>query len=110
MGSQLQIQYDELETERTKLKAVLDQLTDGVLIVDREGDVQLINPAALRMFAIRDKNAMGASLAKVVRQHQLFDLYRLSRETSESQVTSLELHAQRLLSREWQSLWKSFAG
>lgn len=96
MSSQLYIQYDELETERTKLKAVLTQLTDGVLIVDREGDVQLINPAAQRMFAIRDQDAMGASLAKVVRQHQLFDLYRLSKETGESQLTTLEVPAQRL--------------
>lgn len=96
MGSQLHIQYDELETERTKLKAVLDQLTDGVLIVNPGGDVQLINPAAQRMFSIQDKDAMGASLAKVVRQHQIVDLYRLSRETGESQVTSHELPTQRL--------------
>lgn len=96
MSSQLHIQYEELETERTKLRAVLDQLTDGVLIVDQEGDVQLINPAAQRMFAVQGNDAMGASLAKVVRQHQLFDLYWLSKKTDESQVSTLELPAQRL--------------
>lgn len=61
-----------LESERSKLSAVLEQMTDGVLIADAEGFVRLSNPAARRLFPVEQ----GASLVEVLRDHQLADLWR----------------------------------
>jgi two-component system, OmpR family, phosphate regulon sensor histidine kinase PhoR len=61
MAQHLGDQIDALTSERAKLSAVLNQMTDGVLIADPEGHVQLLNPAAERMFPLErngDYNAL----------------------------------------------------
>src|SRR5512140_849494 len=45
-------QLSALNEEHDRLSAVLDQMTDGVLIVDPEGRVVFSNPAARRLFGI----------------------------------------------------------
>jgi two-component system phosphate regulon sensor histidine kinase PhoR len=94
--TQLRFQYDALETERSKLVAVLEQLSDGVLIIDNQGMVRLINPAAQRIFGISEAEAMDQSIVKVLRQHQLIELWKQAVETGESQVIPAELPNKRL--------------
>jgi two-component system phosphate regulon sensor histidine kinase PhoR len=81
----------DLETERSKLAAVLDQMTDGVIIVDGRGRVQLINPAAEHMFSILKAEAQDQSLVQVIRHHQIVDLWRQCQARGESQATTIEL-------------------
>src|SRR3972149_4667258 len=92
MRVQLRAQYGRLDTERKKLVAVLKQLSDGVMIVDEMGKVQMVNPAAQRMFSVVEEgDALGRSLPNVVRHHQIIELWRKCQESSENQVTSLEI-------------------
>jgi two-component system phosphate regulon sensor histidine kinase PhoR len=91
LGLQFQQKLDELNEERSKLSAVLEQMTDGVLIVDNHSNVQLLNPAAERMFGISEEDALGKSLATTIRHHQLIDLWRLCRESQQDQIVSIEL-------------------
>jgi two-component system, OmpR family, phosphate regulon sensor histidine kinase PhoR len=97
LGAQLQNQIGALEAERTKLVSVLDQMTDGVLIIDAQGQVQLVNPAAQRIFGISERSALGNSIAEVIRHHQLVELWKLCQETGQSQVTSVDLTSRRML-------------
>lgn len=90
MGVQLREQFSDLDKEQGKLAAVLQQMTDGVLIVDDQGIVQLINPAAERMFSVTDSQTLGNSLASALRHHQIVDLWQQSRETGEGYVDSIE--------------------
>ncbi|OGO11570.1 MAG: hypothetical protein A2Z45_04310 [Chloroflexi bacterium RBG_19FT_COMBO_55_16] len=91
MRVQLRAQYGRLDTERKKLVAVLKQLSDGVMIVDEMGKVQMVNPAAQRMFSVKEGDALDRSLPSVVRHHQIIDLRRKCLESGENQVTSLEV-------------------
>ncbi len=43
----------ELEQQRFSLEAVIEHTADGILAIDREGIIQLLNPAAKRLFAIQ---------------------------------------------------------
>jgi two-component system phosphate regulon sensor histidine kinase PhoR len=90
MAVQIREQFSDLEKEQGKLAAVLQQMTDGVLIVDDQGIVQLINPAAERMFSVRQSHTLGNSLASALRHHQIVDLWQHSRETGEGHVESIE--------------------
>ncbi len=83
-----------LDDERARLAAVLEQMTDGVLIVDVEGRIQFANPAAETLFEAPD--AIGHTVAEVLRQHQLVEAWRRRRETGESQEESVELPARHL--------------
>lgn len=76
MAEQLGNQIDALTSERAKLSAVLNQMTDGVLIVDDSGRVQLLNPAAERLFSIQKRNVQNRSVVEVLRYHQLVELWR----------------------------------
>jgi two-component system phosphate regulon sensor histidine kinase PhoR len=97
MSSRLKTQIDELQKERGTLTAVLANMTDGILIVDQAGNVQLINLAAQRMFKVNETEALGHSLIEVVRNHQVAGLWRKSQVTGEQQTTTLETSPDRLL-------------
>lgn len=95
MAEKLGSQIDALKGERAKLSAVLNQMTDGVLIVDDSGRVQLLNPAAERLFKAPKKNALDRSVVEVLRYHQLVDLWRKAKN-GERQSTMLEIGPQHL--------------
>lgn len=83
-------QIDALTSERAQLSAVLNQMTDGVLIVDSEGRVRLVNPAAERLFQIHEKSGVDRSIVEVLRYHQLVDLWHKTKY-GEPQSTMLEI-------------------
>jgi two-component system phosphate regulon sensor histidine kinase PhoR len=92
LAGQLRAQIEALRSERGKLAAVLQQMNDGVLIVDAQGRVQLINRAAERLFSIREQEALGRTLAETLREHRLVELWRLCQETGQEQALSLETY------------------
>jgi len=96
MAERLHAQIDALETERSKMAAVLQQMTDGVIIVDGGGLIQLFNPAAESLFAVTGSDALGHSLVEALRNHQVVDLWQNCLETGETQVTTLEISTKRL--------------
>jgi two-component system phosphate regulon sensor histidine kinase PhoR len=89
--TELRTQIHALETEQGKLSAVLEQMTDGVIIVDGQGQVELINPAAARLFETDVEEALTHSLAEVVRQHQLVELWHRCQETGDEQAIMMDL-------------------
>lgn len=95
MLNQLRAQIGAMEIEQSKLEAVLNQMTDGVMIADEDGQIKLINPAAQKLFNVKEKQALGHSLAEVVRQHQLVELWQRCQESGEEQVLTLEVLHQR---------------
>ena len=96
MAVQLDGQIDDLQVERGKLTAVLSQMTDGVLITNAEGLVQLINPAAEKLFKVKASFALGRSMVEIVRHHQLVETWKKSVESGEQQSTTLEIKSENL--------------
>ncbi len=93
MALALRVRTSVVDAERARLAAVLDRMTDGVLIADSNGQIQFANPAIERLF---DTNqAVGRRLVEVLRQHQLVEAWQRSRETGEAQEESVEIPARR---------------
>jgi two-component system phosphate regulon sensor histidine kinase PhoR len=82
-------QHSMLESERSRLATVLDQITDGVLIADAAGLVQFANPAAGRLFQFG--NPLNHSITEVVRNHQLVEAWRRCQQTRQMQSESVEV-------------------
>jgi two-component system phosphate regulon sensor histidine kinase PhoR len=80
-----------LNADNDRLSTVLEQLTDGVIIVDANGLIQFANPAAQKLF--ETSNAPGHSVTEVLRNHQLVDAWRRCQQTNEMQSESVELPA-----------------
>jgi two-component system, OmpR family, phosphate regulon sensor histidine kinase PhoR len=96
LTSALNNQIEELTSERGKLAAVLTHMTDGVMIVDGEGIVRLINPAARQIFAVSEAEALNRSLIEAVRNHHFVELWQKSQATGRQQNTILEISPDRL--------------
>ncbi|NOY99906.1 MAG: cell wall metabolism sensor histidine kinase WalK [Chloroflexi bacterium] len=94
LASTLTIQLSSIDTERARLAAVLEQMTDGVLMTDEAGRVTFVNPAAERLFE-RAETSLGASMTEVLRHHELVQAWRRSQQTGEIQTASVELPRRR---------------
>jgi two-component system phosphate regulon sensor histidine kinase PhoR len=89
-----QVQTNQLDAERSRLAAVLDQITDGVLIADASGHIQFANPAAERLFE-GGQPALGHSVVEALRHHQLVETWRRCQQTGELQSEAVEVPASR---------------
>jgi len=96
MSKQLQNQILAIQSERSKLAAVLSEMTDGVIIVDKYGKIQLINPAAENMFSVLEKDVVGMSMVEALRNHQIIEIWEKSKNSGDSQASFLELLPRRL--------------
>ncbi|HLA08609.1 MAG TPA: ATP-binding protein [Anaerolineales bacterium] len=89
--STFDLRHSTLDAERARLAAVLEQMTDGVLIADSQGIIQFANPAAGRLF--QTSNPIHRSLTEVIRNHQLVEAWRRCQQTGELQSESVEVPA-----------------
>lgn len=96
LSSQLISQISALQNERTKLEVVLENMTDGVIMVDNHDQVVLINPAALKVFQIDLPSALYCSLVEVVRHHQVVDLWEKCKTSVKAQNNTFELTPSRV--------------
>ena len=87
------LQLSTLNAEHARLAAVLDQMTDGVLIVNSQGRIQFANPASEKLFQTTDP--INRSIVEVVRHHQLVEAWRRCQQTNELQSESIEVPARR---------------
>jgi len=93
MALALSVRTSVVEAERVRLAAVLDRMTDGVLIADAGGQVQFANPAIERLFDIQ--KAVVRRVVEELHQPQLIEAWQSSRETGETREESVELPARR---------------
>jgi two-component system phosphate regulon sensor histidine kinase PhoR len=95
--SELQLQIRTFEREQRKLDAVLRQLTDGVVIVDKAGIIQMINPAALKIFNSEGIDVTGQSIAIVTRHHDIVNLWKETQVSEKGEVKSIEISTNRVV-------------
>jgi two-component system, OmpR family, phosphate regulon sensor histidine kinase PhoR len=96
MSSKLSEQFQALQAEDAKLAAVLQKMTDGVLLVDQSGRVQLINAAAERLFDSPSASALGRSLIEVTHAYQVVELWKSCQASGQGQSVSFELGRKKL--------------
>lgn len=91
-AAKIEAQISALSSEQVMLSTVLGQMTDGVLIANHDDRVQLLNPAAERLFGFKNAGALGRSVIEVIRHHALVDLWNSTKE-GESKTITLEMGA-----------------
>jgi two-component system phosphate regulon sensor histidine kinase PhoR len=73
---QLEIEHRHLEERRRELRAVLDSIVDGVIVVDPELRLLMINPIATDMFNLPYPQPSGADLSDLIDNPPLLTLLR----------------------------------
>jgi two-component system phosphate regulon sensor histidine kinase PhoR len=73
MSAQLQARLRELSEEKAELAAILASMTEGVLLVDAEAKIRLMNQAFRRQFQLGDE-AIGKTIMEALRNVSLQEL------------------------------------
>src|SRR5688572_1805231 len=66
-ANQLAARLSELEIDRARMAALLSGMVEGVLVVDEDGRLRLVNDAARRMLNL-ETNLLGRHYVEAVRQ------------------------------------------
>ncbi len=84
-----------LEDERAKIVAIMENLVEGVLAFDPQGQVLFSNPSACRILGLDGQQLMGRSVWEVVRHAELAELVERSRKLDlhDSHRVEMNLHA-----------------
>ncbi len=64
-----------LKKQKNMLSAVLSHMTDGVLIADEDGSVQMLNQAAENFFEVKSEKALNQPISEVIKQKDLLELW-----------------------------------
>lgn len=88
---------DIIDERRRFTEAVLEGVTAGVIGVDADGAITIVNPSAETMLAIKGKTAVGRNLSELLPHvGQVFEIGRESgKETYREQVTFFRAGAER---------------
>ncbi|MFD1773145.1 two-component system histidine kinase PnpS [Paenibacillus rhizophilus] len=71
MADSLQTQLRTIRDNENLLQSVLDNITGGILLVDAEGRIALLNKAAEKMLDVRADDMVGRSFRELKRHYEL---------------------------------------
>ncbi len=77
--------------EHARLAAVLEQMTDGILLVGENDMIEFANPAAHRLLGNDSGKLLGNSVVSALRYHQLIEIWQHSKEQHTPQTGVLEI-------------------
>ena len=76
MSARLREFVDTVSDEKSALAAVLNSITDSIIMTDPEGSIVLANPAAERSFNFTLSKAQGKRLIEVIQDYHVSDLLK----------------------------------
>lgn len=71
MARQLKNTIDEITEARNQAGAILDSIADGVIAVNKSGEVLFINPVVEKVFGIDQKASQGKNILGVIRNYDV---------------------------------------
>jgi two-component system phosphate regulon sensor histidine kinase PhoR len=88
MSSKLKELVETISGDRARLTTILDNMTDGVIMTDTEGNISLANNAARKLFNI--KNETEKPLIEAVRDYEMDEVLKLCLGTALTQAVQYE--------------------
>jgi two-component system, OmpR family, phosphate regulon sensor histidine kinase PhoR len=85
MAEALKISIEDIIRERNQAAAVLTHMVDASIVVEADGRVGLLNPAAWKLLDRAPIEVEGRTFTTVVRDHQLVSIYRACLEAGGAQ-------------------------
>jgi len=66
LESRVQDRTKDLEESETKIRAVLDNIGEGIIVLDENDAIESMNPAAENIFAMKEDDAIGLNSAVLI--------------------------------------------
>lgn len=85
----------DLTSQQRYLASILENLNDGICIVDQHGIVRILNQAAKRMFNIPENAISGQPLIETIRHYRVQELWQTCQEKNTQQTMQIETSPER---------------
>jgi two-component system phosphate regulon sensor histidine kinase PhoR len=92
MAQQLSDSFATIHDEKQTLEVILENLMDGILVIDRDMKILLANTAAQNILGITFKNTQGRPILEVVLNHHLLQLIQEVNHYQEGIESELVIH------------------
>ena len=79
-----------LDTDRKLFNSTLGNMNDGILIADQKGIVTLTNNTVRQIFHIEEMNTVDQSLAEVIRDYRINELFEKCSNSKQQEIVSFE--------------------
>jgi two-component system, OmpR family, phosphate regulon sensor histidine kinase PhoR len=90
MSSSLKNTMEAVSAEKAKLSTVLNNMADGVILTDKEGNVSAANNSAGRLLGFTVQNVPGKPVIEVVHDHEVDAILKKCLQTNQEQSTQFE--------------------
>lgn len=90
MSSNLNKLVGDISAERTNLQTILTNVADGIIVVDIEGKIVLVNQATEKLFTFRDKDVITKPLIEVLHDHETDEIVKKCLRTGKTQTAQFE--------------------
>ena len=90
MSSKLKKMLTTVSEDKARLAGILDNMADGVLLTDNEGNIILTNNAARTLLNIGEGDTGGRPLIEVVREFEFNELLDACLKTGQEQIAQFE--------------------
>lgn len=99
MAADLDGTLRRLEAEGQRIRAIMESMAEGLLVIDARGRISLINPAAEALLGLKKEAVLGQTPLEAVRSHELDDLFKAAakREGAASAEITLTYPRRRIL-------------
>jgi len=81
MASALEAKMGEITEDQARLAAILSGMVEGVMVLDRQGRILMVNIAMERMFRLKGDLIIGKPSIEVLRHHQLNEFIQTTLKT-----------------------------
>lgn len=92
MAQRLSDSFTMLRDEKHKLQVILENLLDGILVIDRNLNIILANPSAQKILGFNARNIEGRPILEVVLNHHLLELIQEVNRVKDVFESELTLH------------------
>ncbi|MCX5811431.1 MAG: response regulator [Proteobacteria bacterium] len=79
----------EVANERSKTHTIINSIADGILVINRERQLVLFNPAAIKMLALGGKLEPGKDISEIIMNGDLIRIIEKGFSSESSQYTML---------------------
>ncbi|WP_055071027.1 HAMP domain-containing sensor histidine kinase [Clostridium massiliamazoniense] len=87
MADKLEETMGELLSKQLRLTSILKSIGSGIIALDKNENIILINPCAIEIFKIKDNNLIGKNIKDVIEEEKILEAIKNNIEKSDFKIT-----------------------
>ncbi len=92
MGNTLNKKMNQVLGEKNKLETIVSSMSSGIILIDRNLNIEIINPAAEELFDLNKENIIGVPLNKAIRYYALHESLKSVINDCEPKILEVNLY------------------